>query len=309
MKAEGLVTLLIALTIVIVFQIRQVQRRAPASFEPASMPSNSLSAAAVPEEGNTAADRLHQKTRIASRMRSPSADAAAPLVLQIRSAIESADDDEMENVYTNLWPALVACDAVVAMQLVQGIEDSRLREELRRRLSHLWAANDSSGALEGLGRLADVEERSAALTDACLAIAQRNPAEALLGAQRLGLDREQSGLTENLLQQWAEIDLPAALAWARACPEAEQRTKAIARVAFTQSQRDPLNAARLLVAEVPPGPILTEAAISVLHQWAVREPSAAAEWASQFPEGSLRARALHELKGVQSHGLDSPMEE
>jgi hypothetical protein len=234
------------------------------------------------------------------RMPVSAAETAAALVSQIRTTIQSADNGEMENVFTNLWPALVACDAVVAAHFVREIEDPALREELRRRLTHLWAASDSRGALEWLSRLSDAEERSRALTDVCLAMAQRSPSEALHAAQRFGLDREQSGLMEGLVQQWAEADLSAALTWARSCPEGEQRTKAIARVAFAQSQRDPLNAARLVVAEIPPGPTLTEAALSVLHQWAIREPAAAVEWASQFPEGPLRVRALHELKGLES---------
>jgi hypothetical protein len=39
-----------------------------------------------------------------------------------------------------------------------------------------------------------------------------------------------------------------------------------------------------------PGERQTEAAISVLHQWALRDLNAATAWTFTFPEGALRQR-------------------
>jgi len=41
------------------------------------------------------------------------------------------------------------------------------------------------------------------------------------------------------------------------------------------------------------------AAISVLHPGALRDLNAAAVWASAFPEGPLRQRAMDEIEGLR----------
>ena len=74
----------------------------------------------------------------------------------------------------------------------------------------------------------------------------------------------------------------------------------LARVAFIGSQSDPVDAARIVAEEMTPGQRQTEAAISVLHQWALRDLDGAATWAFAFPEGALRQRAMDEIKGVRN---------
>jgi len=63
------------------------------------------------------------------------------------------------------------------------------------------------------------------------------------------------------------------------------------------SKTAPRDAAELLLDEIPLGPMQTEAAISIVHQWAICDYHGAAAWVAQFPTGDLRERAAQELAG------------
>jgi hypothetical protein len=109
------------------------------------------------------------------------------------------------------------------------------------------------------------------------------------------------GLFENLALQWASHDLPSALAWAELQTTGSFRAELIARIAFAMAQEDPAAAANFLSREIDAGPEQDEAAISVLHQWALRDPAAAQAWAEAFPAGDLRERALQEVAGIMAY--------
>jgi hypothetical protein len=50
------------------------------------------------------------------------------------------------------------------------------------------------------------------------------------------------------------------------------------------AQSKPAEAATFVMQEITPGPARTEAAISVLHQWALRDSAGAIAWASNFTD-------------------------
>lgn len=79
-------------------------------------------------------------------------------------------------------------------------------------------------------------------------------------------------------------------------PPGEERDRLLSRVALTRSKENPADAARLVAEWISPGEVQNEAAISVLHQWALQEPDAALAWAQLFSEENLRSRALKEVE-------------
>src|SRR6185503_15598474 len=105
-----------------------------------------------------------------------------------------------------------------------------------------------------------------------------------------------SNLLENMVQQWADQNESAARAYAINKPPGEERDRLLSRVALTRSKESPVDAAKLVVEWISPGEVQNEAAISVLHQWALLDPDAALAWAQLFPEESLRNRALKEVE-------------
>lgn len=133
----------------------------------------------------------------------------------------------------------------------------------------------------------------------CLALAERDPRGALALAIESHLNDTKPGLIENLTTQWAARDFDAALAWVRQMESGDQRDELFARLVFVASKSDPTAAARLVIREMTPGSRQDEAAISVLHQWALRDFPAAAAWAADFPAGELSERARGEIEGLR----------
>ncbi|MEO7341735.1 MAG: hypothetical protein ABI073_12720 [Luteolibacter sp.] len=56
---------------------------------------------------------------------------------------------------------------------------------------------------------------------------------------------------------------------------------------------------------VPAGRAQTEAVMAVLHQWALRDLTAAGKWVEDFPESDLRTRAVSELNGIRQTRMAS----
>jgi hypothetical protein len=105
---------------------------------------------------------------------------------------------------------------------------------------------------------------------------------------------------ENLVQQLAAKNYPAALAFAREQPAGFVRERLVERVAFVQAQHAPADAARLVIEEIAPGHRQSEAVVMVLHQWALNDPRGARGWVAMFPEGELKERASRELNGLDN---------
>jgi hypothetical protein len=89
-------------------------------------------------------------------------------------------------------------------------------------------------------------------------------------------------------------------------PAGEQRDRLLARIAFVESQTNPDAAVRLVVDQMSAGTAQAEAAISVMHQWALRDPAAAMAWAESFPPGDLHDRAVNEVNNVSAQSLENP---
>ena len=113
---------------------------------------------------------------------------------------------------------------------------------------------------------------------------------------------ESMGQIENLIQQLAAKNYGAALTFAREQPAGFARERLMERIAFVHAQGSPEGAARLVMEEIAPGPRQSEAAMMVLHQWALRDSHGAAAWVELFPEGALKERAERELTGIKTAG-------
>lgn len=270
---------------------------APLVSEPAEV-SNTTSVHGSYEHRQPSPGHSPRKRIVAGISRAASDETAARLAMEIHEALASNDLAARERALTNLLPALVFHNVVAAARLAETNSSPKTRGEVLRCVARHWAAQDAAGALEWASKLPDVGERDATVTDVCLKVAEVNPADAVRMRERFVLDERMDSTLENLAQQWAETDLPSALAWAGAHPAGEQRDQLLARMAFVQSQAAPVDAARLAVEQIAPGEAQDESVISVLHQWARRDLAAATAWAESFPEGELRHRALQELAGI-----------
>lgn len=166
----------------------------------------------------------------------------------------------------------------------------------------LAARKDPSGAWDWVLKQPDGDRRVEMLEELCCEIAQDgDPARAVALADELHLTNH--GTLSNLEQQWAQNDLPAAREWAVAKPAGDEKDELLEQVAYVWASADPENAARFVVDKMSPGNVQTEAAISVLHQWALRDFKGAEAWVELFPEGEIRQRAINELAGIREYSL------
>jgi hypothetical protein len=165
-----------------------------------------------------------------------------------------------------------------------------------------WARKNPHDALVWMRNAPAGEKRDTVVEMACAQLAESDPARAVSLAE--GYSGGCSNLLENLVHQWAEQNQPAATAYVISKPPGEERDRLLGRVAFTRSIENPFEAAQLVAESISPGEVQDEAAISVLHQWALRDPNAAFAWAASFPEGTVRDRALNEIANILSPPSD-----
>ncbi len=218
----------------------------------------------------------------------------AGLSAAIWQELNSTNEDGHETVFTNLLPALIALDPAAAARLVEATTNEQGREELMRQLIQTWTTSDVTAAFAWAGQLADTNEQQRALIYATKQMAELDPAAAAATAARCLTDGQDTVMGDIALT-WAGKDLAGALSWAASQPVGKQRDEIMARVAFVESSTAPETAADLVIDQIPPGPAQDEAAISVLHQWAIQDFASAKAWAELFPAGSLRDRVINEL--------------
>lgn len=182
-------------------------------------------------------------------------------------------------------PELVSEAQPEPMEPPEDLDECRQWAREKPELALAWMVNAPAGP-----------QRDAVAEIVCAQIAESDPAQAVALAERYA-----GGCTyllENLVYQWSERDEPAARAYALARPAGDERDRLLARVALTRAKENPYEAAILVIQETAPGDIQNEAVMSVLHQWALRDPTKALAWAQLFPEGDLRTRALKEIENI-----------
>jgi hypothetical protein len=227
---------------------------------------------------------------------------AADLLAQIQTALASTNLDDREMVFTNLLAEMVRIDPLAVARFAETNSLGDTHDLLLYRVAQLWAATDSSAAVNWAATLTNTRgDRDAILTEVCLQVSERDPEEAVrMRTQHVADEQPNPGL-EVLAQRWGEKDFSAALDWALSRAASEQRDQLIARLAFVQSQTSPIEAATLVAEKIPAGGAQTEAIMSVLHQWGSRDLAAAEKWVARFPESELRTRAVSELEGLAKY--------
>jgi hypothetical protein len=224
------------------------------------------------------------------------------LIDAIRVALQSGDDANWYRISQDELAQLIKLDPQAAADLALNLDQGFIREQMLRQVAHGWAEQNSTTALAWAAGLTDADDRNSSLTDVCIQMSQTDPAAAITTATQYGLEN-QPGLFENMMQQWAAKDPAAALGWADQLPAGNERDEVMSSLAFVEAQVSPKDAADLVVYEIPPGSEQEEAAISILHQWALQDFAGASAWADQFQEGPLRDRAEQELDGIAEYRL------
>lgn len=199
----------------------------------------------------------------------------------------------------------IFCSAAVAMGVLIHCLSTPSSDHAELKLSSpLLSQTDSSGQ-QSFATDTNRQSEPVTLNDStehgCLELAETDPRAALELAITTRLYDTTPGLLENLTGQWAARDDKAAHAWVLQQSPGEWRDSLMARVAYSLSQSNPAEAAQIVASEISEGSVQDEAAISVLHQWALRDYDDAKSWAVTFAPGPFKARALAEVEGVNQY--------
>ncbi len=194
--------------------------------------------------------------------------------------------------------AWVQRDAREAARFVESLTPDQGREDILTELARLWAARNPLDALAWADQLNDAHERQIALAAGCSQWAQQNSPEAMRMAEQFGLGDNGGAVLADLAQQWASTDTASALAWAIRRPSSSQREQLIEVIAFVLAQKDSPAAARLVMAQIPSGPMRTEAVSGVVCRWTTRDAGAALAWVAALPEGPEQERAIDVFAGM-----------
>ena len=219
---------------------------------------------------------------------------------EILAAMATSDFNNQELIFS-LLAEWMQHDPAGAGRFAKSLPPGRWRETTIRRVAQDWAAQDLASAERWASRLADGSERDSTVTDVCFQVAQTDARQAIEIALRHGLEAASGAVLENLTQQWAGQDLPAATSWIMEQAPGELRDQMLGRLAYVQSQTQPVAAANLVVEQIPRGPIQDEAVMTVLHQWGMSDLPSATAWVNQFSPGALRDRAEAELQGLAQY--------
>ena len=225
--------------------------------------------------------------------------AATPTPAHLPAEVELAralrgDAADRDRAFHLLLPALIARDPALAGHLALAWEPGAVRDELLRQFVRQWAATDLGGTLTWLTSLLDETDRQNAATALTAQVAQDDPAGAIELAQLLHVGVADGSL-EHRVQLWTEEKPREVLDWIVRRPADPLHDRLLARIAWTRAQREPAEAAGLVLNHMTPGDARDEALLGVVRQWAVRDPAPATAWVAQFPAGPLHSRALAEL--------------
>ncbi len=233
----------------------------------------------------------------ATARRASGPDTAAALT-ELERALAASDADHYDIVLAARLPMLIATDPGAAARFAELQTEPRLREQLVRQVAQLWAARDADAAIAWAESLPDSPERQATLIDVSLIVARGNPARAVQWREQSIGNSQADGVLEGLVQQWADRDFDAAMAWTSGRPRNAQRDHILQRLVYVRAAAgEPEAAARLADEAFMDGASKAEAVATIAHQWALRDRDAAARWAESL-DPQLAARAMRELAAV-----------
>jgi hypothetical protein len=293
MKAKLVLGLIAVMAVGIVVTVRKPASPPPTALEQTSK--NGLESPANETITPVKPAFAPRRATVQPQVQDHAAPVAADFLAQIQAALGSTNFRDREMVFTHLLAEWVHTDPRAAAQFAETNSIGSTHEQILQRVAQLWAAADFSSALDWAATLNHPADRDATLTEVCLQLVERDPAEAVRIRSQFVTDEKPNAGLEAVIQRWAERDISAALDWGLSRPAGKQRDQLVARVAYVQAQTSPFDAATLVTQKIPPGKVQTEAAIAVLNQWASHDMAAAGQWVASFPEGDLRARGFKEL--------------
>ncbi len=206
--------------------------------------------------------------------------------------LEFLDDAEFsESEGNEFWPSLIPAAAEVLPSVSEAAAGQPDLDEIVQWMVEYYAEMDPTSAAAWANKwlLDDTRDYALATVAGQMAVQSRTDAEAVLD----GIESPDARLEAvmNIGASLADSDSDAALAWARALTNEEERSSAVEEVLWTMSETDPGGAAAQLADAENPGQ-LDAVSGSIAEEWAIKEPKKAVDWAETLPAGAAREEAI-----------------
>ncbi len=224
----------------------------------------------------------------------------------IGSKLRSGDQTEKDQALAQLLPQLIAQDPTRASKFIESLEPWAWRIDAMHLLARYWAKQNCEAALAWATQLKSREEKLTALSDIVIQVNSSNPSAALALCEKYNFIADHPSTLHSTVQALAKQDTKAAIAWVRQQRDVNFRNEAYSQIAMATAAQDPSAAAHLVTSEIAPGSTQEEAAMSILHQWILKDPKGAKAWVAVFPNGDFRQRAENEIANAESYQMPLP---
>jgi hypothetical protein len=167
-----------------------------------------------------------------------------------------------------------------------------------------WAERDINDAVGWLESLPPSDVRYRGQLSVAREATRTQPETAIRVASRLPPSPERDALLEQAASEWATAAPEVTLIWLSELDDDPLKERLIGSIAATLSEGDSIGAAGMALDAITEGKLQQDVVVAVVQRWTQRDPVAAAEWVSQFPEDSLRAAAIAnvvKLWSLQGH--------
>jgi hypothetical protein len=165
-------------------------------------------------------------------------------------------------------------------------------------LVHDWGQTDREALREYLAGVPEGEWKQKAMAAASGEVLSSDPVEAIVWAEQMSPGERQTGLLGMAATDWVKRDPDAAAQWVGRVNNPALREQLVGSLAVGYADADPVQAADCALQSLRPGDVLNRSVAEIAWTWALREPTAAAAWVAQFPEGTARQMALNNVLGI-----------
>jgi hypothetical protein len=213
---------------------------------------------------------------------------------------------EKNRVLQTLVNQWASQDFEAANRYLQELPPGQTRKELTSSLAMQLASQDPGAVGKWLKGLPAAQQGQVAQS-VILQVTRHDPAAGLelLGMLPEGGGRNRGMLIGQMIEGWAESDLPGALSWAKEMPDGETKRSALMNLNWRWMESAPKEALDYAVS-LPPGRTREQLLGQAANHWGMRDPAGAGAWAAALPEGDTRQRAL--VAVISAWSANSPTE-
>ncbi len=188
--------------------------------------------------------------------------------------------------------ALAYTDPKAAAELVTQMPGDRRKGDAVSNVAMRFARSDTASALAWAETLGG-DQRNSAFSGIAYTWTQQDPKAAFDYYAKHEIMSADGFMVNQALRNWAQSDSTEALAWARTLPDGKLKDRALSTVVVSMADHDPREAAKMISSL--PASSQDDAAGNLAARWATNDPTAAAQWAANLPEGDARRMATRNV--------------